>query len=108
TTVSVRYATASATAVTPGDYGAVSGLIEFAVGARDGDFREISIPISDDTCWEGNEAFTFSLLDPVGARLVQPVETITIVDDDPPPAVSINDPVQVQEPGSGGTGRRVT
>jgi hypothetical protein len=103
TTVSVRYATASATAVTPGDYGAVSGLIEFAVGARDGDFREISIPISDDTCWEGNEAFTFSLLDPVGARLVQPVETITIVDDDPPPAVSINDPVQVQEPDSGST-----
>ena len=56
--------------------------VTFAAGQSS---ATVNIPITSDTLYEGNEAFSFSLSSPSGVAIVLPsAQTITIVDDDLP------------------------
>jgi hypothetical protein len=87
--VAVSYATANGTATAPADYSARSGTLSFAAGETS---KSISIPIVDDALHEVNETFTVALSSATGgATLGSPSSTtITIVDNDPAPTLSVD------------------
>jgi len=84
---SVNYATADGSAVAmtanPGDYVAVSGVLNFLSGESS---KTISIPIVDDPSYEGNQQFalTLSVSGTNGSVGIPFTANITIIDDDPP------------------------
>jgi hypothetical protein len=87
--VSVQYATVAGSAVSPGDYAAMSGTLNWAAG--DVAAKTVTIPIVDDAVVESAETFTVTLSAPTnGATLGAPsTVTVTITDNDvapPPPA----------------------
>ena len=84
-TVTVDYSTTDGTAAAGSDYTASSGTLTFI----DGDVTEtFSVPITDDTNYEGDEAFTLNLASPTGgASLGAPsTASVTITENDPVPA----------------------
>jgi len=85
----IDYATSDGTAIAGSDYTARTGTLTFAAGQLS---RTISIPITDDTLYEGtSETFTLTLSNPGGgAVLTSPASaTVTISDNDGKPYVSI-------------------
>jgi pectate lyase len=97
--VTVDYATADGTARAPADYTATAGTLSFPVGATT---RTVSVPVVGDLSDEPNETFLVRLSNAVGALVADAQGTGTIVDDDPPPVVSIGD-VSVAEGETGTT-----
>jgi hypothetical protein len=97
--VSVNYATANGTAVTPDDYAAVSGTLTIAAGATTG---QIVVPIVGDVLDEVNETFTVNLSSPVNGTISDATGLGTITDNDASPALAITDTVVI-EPDAGGT-----
>jgi hypothetical protein len=95
---SVDYFTTNGTAVSPGDYLATSGSLSFGPG----DFAKgINVTITDDNVTEPLESFNLTITNAAGATLSGPSTIpVTIIDNDPPPAISIND-VSVTEGDSG-------
>jgi chitinase len=87
-TTTVAYATADGTATAPGDYTATSGTLTFAPGQTK---QTISVTVNHDPTYEANENFSVNLSDPAGAKIASGKETGTgtIENDDPPPAISI-------------------
>ena len=80
--VSVNYATAYATA-TAADFTATSGILNWANG--DSAAKTITVPITNDTLFEPDEAFTVTLSGVTGsATLGAAAATVTIVSEDPP------------------------
>ncbi|MDX6557219.1 MAG: hypothetical protein QOF72_268, partial [Blastocatellia bacterium] len=62
------------------DYAATIGTIHFATGEA---FKIVNVPITDDAYAEGNETFTVSLSNPIGATLGSPAATtVTIADNE--------------------------
>ncbi|MDX6404180.1 MAG: hypothetical protein QOH70_1635 [Blastocatellia bacterium] len=62
------------------DYTATIGTIHFATGEA---FKTVNVPITDDAYAEGNENFTVSLSNPIGATLGSPAtSTVTIADNE--------------------------
>jgi Calx-beta domain/FG-GAP-like repeat len=96
--VAVDYATADGTALAPADYTAVTGSLSFPPGTT---VRTVTVPVVGDLLDETNETFLVRLSNPSGAILGRAQATGTIGDDDPPPAVGIDD-VSVAE-GEAGT-----
>jgi Calx-beta domain-containing protein/IPT/TIG domain-containing protein len=88
--VSVNYATANGTATAGNDYTAASGTLSFADGESS---KSFFVPITNDLIYEGNETFTVTLSGATnGASIGNPsTQTITIVDNEPPPQLSIAD-----------------
>lgn len=86
----VHYATVNGTATAGSDYTATSGTLSFADGEVS---KSITIPITNDAIYEGNEGFTFTLSSPTNGTLIgsPSSQTITIVDDETPPSISISD-----------------
>ena len=92
--VTLNYATADVTAMTPEDYIAVSmGTLTLSAGATEG---IIMIEIIGDSVEELTETFTVTLsaagILPAGVMLTPTVATVTIIDDDavlPPPPVPV-------------------
>ncbi|GDY21177.1 hypothetical protein LBMAG56_25230 [Verrucomicrobiota bacterium] len=84
--VGVSYATANGTAAAGSDYTATSGTLAWAAG--DAANKTITVPILNDTTPESSETFTVALSTPTGgATLGTPsTVTVTITDDDPQPA----------------------
>ncbi len=82
--VTAKYATAPGTAGAA-DFTATSGTLTFAAGEKQ---KQISIPITDDTLQETDEAFTVSLTNITGAIAGQTFATVTIKDNDTPPTPS--------------------
>ncbi|MDD2160670.1 retention module-containing protein [Pseudomonas sp. MIL19] len=82
--VSVNYASSNGTATAGSDYTAVSGTLNFVAGETT---QTITVPISDDTLFEGAENFTITLSAPTNATLGTAVGTGTIVDNDSAPPV---------------------
>jgi len=83
---SVAYATLDGSATAPADYTATSGTLEWAEG--DEAAKTFDIPIFNDGLFEGEESFTIDLNTAVGAALGSPASaTVTIVDNDPNPAI---------------------
>ncbi|MDQ3814350.1 MAG: hypothetical protein M3347_10415, partial [Armatimonadota bacterium] len=99
--VSVHYTTSDGTATQPADYTTASGTLNFAAGVTSQTF---TIPIVNDTHDEAAETVYLTLSDPAGGAVLGTGSTalLTIVDDDAPPTLSIND-VQVAEGHSGTT-----
>jgi len=79
--VSVNYATAFATA-TAADFTATSGTLNWANG--DSAAKTVTVPITNDTLFEPDEAFTVTLSGVSGATLGAAAATVTIVSEDPP------------------------
>jgi len=83
----ISYSTANGTAQSGSDYTNTSGTLTLEPGVTSG---MISIPISNDNVDEDDETFTLSITSSPGIVPHGP-RTVTILDDDPPPSVSIAD-----------------
>ena len=86
--VTVSFATSDGTAHAPDDYLATTGSVTIPAGSTSTTF---SVLVVGDTLHENNETFSFVLSDPVNATLGTATATGTIIDNDPPPVVSISD-----------------
>src|SRR5262249_36103620 len=78
--VSVAYATADGTAVSPGDYAPSAGTLTIAPGDTEG---FVHVAVRRDTAVERDEALSVALSDPVNATLGDGSAALTIEDDDP-------------------------
>src|SRR5439155_691403 len=88
-TVTVQYSTADGTATTAdNDYVAAGGTVTFAPGTTT---QAVTVTVNGDTKFESDETFFVDLLAPTNATLADPQGQGTIVNDDTPPTISIND-----------------
>ncbi|MGH8245378.1 MAG: Calx-beta domain-containing protein, partial [Gammaproteobacteria bacterium] len=87
-TVTVNYATANGTASAGSDYTGVSGTLTFGPGST---IQNITVPITGDLVNEPNETFFVNLTGPVNATISDNQGVGTILDDDAPPSLSIDD-----------------
>jgi len=87
--VQVSYATSNGTATAGADYTATSGQLTWATGVAGN--QTITVPLLDDTTYEGNEAFTVALSAPTGGALLgaATLAAVTIVENDSPAAGTI-------------------
>jgi hypothetical protein len=87
--VSVGYTTANGTATAGSDYTTTSGTLNWAAG--DAANKTITIPITDDSLYEGNEDFTVTLSAPTGGATIGTPSsaTVTINENDTAPTISI-------------------
>lgn len=76
--VTVRWATAAGTA-TAADFTGGTGEVTFAPGAV---VADVEVPVTDDAAVEGDESFTLTLSEPVGATLGDADAVGVILDDD--------------------------
>lgn len=85
-TVSINYATTAGTATSTADFTSQSGTLSWAPGAASQ--QQIVIPLNDDTTYEGiSESFTLTISNPTGGVILgSATTTITITENDPPPA----------------------
>lgn len=97
-TITVNFATSPATATAGSDYVTASGTVTFAPGQTS---RPINITVNGDTTFEPNETFSINLATAANATISDTQGTGTITNDDPQPAISIND-VSLSE-GNAGT-----
>jgi subtilisin family serine protease len=83
--VTVTYSTGNGTAIVNRDFFAANGTLVFAPGVRS---KTFGVTIRANTIDEPDRAFTLVLSNPVNAVAGTPLTaTVTIKDDDPPPAV---------------------
>src|SRR6266542_3132070 len=87
-TVTVDYSTTGLNATSGVDFQPVSGTLILDPRIVTG---SIVIPVIGDTIDEFNETFNVVLSNPVNATIAGNPGMGTIIDDDPPPSVSIND-----------------
>src|SRR6266542_1252311 len=97
----VDYATGDGSAVAGQDYTATSGTLTFEIGVS---IQTFSVPITNDAVDEINETSNLTLTNGADTGILGSPATasLSIVDDDPSPTLSIND-VQVVEGNSGPT-----
>src|SRR6185436_469183 len=100
--VSVHYSMSAISATAGSDYTSISGNLNWAAG--DLSSKTFTVPIKDDSLNENNETISLALSSPTGGANLggQKTATLTILDDDPLPAVSVSD-VSVVEGNSGTT-----
>lgn len=96
-TVTVQYQTANGTAVAGVDYTAASGTVTFMPGQTT---RPVIVNAVNDTVDEDNETFVVNLSNATNAAIVDGQGVGTLTDDDPLPALAIND-VNVNEGNTG-------
>jgi large repetitive protein len=102
--VTVSYTTADGTATASADHTTMAGTLTFATGETT---KTISVPVIGDVLDEADETFSVVLSNPTGAVLTVAQGTGTIVDNDDPPAIAIND-LAVGEGNSGTTAAAFT
>jgi len=99
-TVSVQYTTADDTAIAGKNYTAQSGTLTFGPGEI---FKSITVPLIDDQTYNGGSTFKVKLSNPAGATLSAiTTETVSIIDDEHPPVLSIVAPFSSVPEGDGG------
>jgi hypothetical protein len=87
----------AAAATFPADYGRRSWLVTFAPGSTE---AFVPVPVVNDTLDEDDESFTATLSSPLNVTLGSFVETYgTILDDDHPPSVIIDDALAQEREG---------
>ncbi len=99
--ISVHYATSDGfTAAAPGDYTNTSGDLTFAPGETT---KQFTVPIVDDSVFEGNENFNVTLSNPTGGAAVRAPSTaqISIQDNDPAPGVKFSSATYNTSEGAG-------
>ena len=94
--VSVDYSSVDGLAIEGADYDAASGTLTFAPGDMT---DSVDIDVVGDLLAEDEETFDVSLSNASGATIADAVGTATIQDDDPDPALSVDD-VTVDEGGT--------
>ena len=82
--ITVNYASANASAISPGDYAAVSGVVTFAPGTT---ARNVDVLVAGDTLDEPNEVFSVTLASPVDASVADGQGIGTILDNDAAPSL---------------------
>lgn len=87
-TVTVQYATAPGTAMPGSDYQSVGTITGFSPGVTS---ATVMVPIMGDLIDEFDETFTVVLSAPANAAIADPSGLGTILDNDDPPSVSVND-----------------
>ncbi len=97
--VTVNFATADSNATAGSDYAALTGVATITAGLPS---TSIAVTINGDTVFEGDESFFFNLSNPTNATIADSFGIGTINNDDPVPAISIND-VSVTEGNAGTT-----
>ncbi|MGH2705739.1 MAG: Calx-beta domain-containing protein, partial [Actinomycetota bacterium] len=97
--VTVDFATADSTAVSPADYTAGGGTLTFGIAEAT---KTVTVPVAGDVLDEDDETFTVNLFNARNATIGDAQGSGTITDDDSAPSLSIND-VTVNE-GDTGTG----
>ena len=95
--VTVKYATASGTALTGTDFTAATGTLTFSPGEKS---KTVKVLIVGDSLGEADETFALNLSSPTNAAIGDGSGLGTIVDDDAAPALSVND-VSLAEGNSG-------
>ena len=95
--VTVKYFTRDGTATNGLDYLAVTGIVTLAPGTLT---QQVTVPILGDLADEPDETFSVVLTNAVNVVLARAVAVGTIQDDDPPPALSVED-VTVSEGDTG-------
>jgi YD repeat-containing protein len=100
--VTVSYATA-ATGATGVDFLIAQGTLTFPAGTASGATQTFAITLINDSTDEPNEIVSAQLTGATGGALGAVQHTVTIVDDDPPPAVTINDVSVTEGPGVNAT-----
>jgi hypothetical protein len=116
--ITVHYATADGTAVAGSDYTATSGTLTFLPSNIDGanpnyptgvgeTSKTITVPINPDALDEFDETFVLNLSDATGADILDGTGQATIVDDDGPPSLAIND-ISINEGDAGTTAATFT
>jgi hypothetical protein len=97
--ITVRYSTGGGTATADQDYRSASDTVTFGANETS---KTIMLTIVNDAVDEPDETFSVSLSNPTGGGTIgsTSVSQVTIVDNDPPPDVTIND-VAVAEGNSG-------
>ncbi len=98
-TVTVDFGTADGTASAGSDYFPASGTLTFVPDVTS---QTITVPVISDNLNEAPETFLVNLSNPSNATIAIGLGTVSIVDDDPFPSVTIND-VRVTEGNSGTT-----
>jgi hypothetical protein len=96
--VEVDYATSNGTAASGSDYTASTGTVTIACRKHTQTF---TVPVLADTLDEASETATLTLSNASNATISDATGTLTIVDDDTAPTLSIND-VSYTESGSAG------
>jgi len=92
---SVNYATSNGTATAGQDYTAVSGTLAWNAG--DLSAKTFNVPISEDSLQESGETVNLALSNPTNVTLGSPnAATLTILDNDGIPDVSVNDVTQAE------------
>ena len=95
--ITVKYATVEGTAKATSDYLATNGTLTIAPGITS---QTITIPIVGDLINEDSETFNLQLSDATNATLLKAVGVSTIIDNDLPPTLSVNN-ITVTEGDSG-------
>ena len=93
---SVAFRTGDGTATAADDYSAASGTVTFARGTMS---QSIAVAIVDDDFDEPDETFTVALSNPLGAVLADDEATVTLLDNDEAPAVTVSDASAVEAVG---------
>ncbi len=86
--VTVDYATSDSSGTNPADYTPTKGTLTFPAGST---INIISVPIINDSIDEANETFIVELSNPINATINRSPGIGTIIDDDPPPSITITD-----------------
>ena len=87
--VTVTWNTADGSALAPGDYTAQSGItVTIPAGSAS---ATVNVPSIEDALFEGDETFTATISNPIGATLGTATGTGTITDDETAPTLSIDD-----------------
>jgi predicted CxxxxCH...CXXCH cytochrome family protein len=88
-TASVQYATSNGTATSGSDYTTASGTLNWTAG--DAASKTFTVPVTNDTVYEGNETVNLTLSNASGATLgTQTTATLTITDNETPPTVQFS------------------
>ena len=87
--VSVTVTSSSGTALANTDFNSAAITVNFANGETS---KTVTVPIVDDTIDEANETFNLTLSNPTGGAILgnQKTATITIIDNDPLPVISLS------------------
>ena len=95
--VRFRYVTSDGTAEAGRDYGMAGDIVTLEAGETE---ITIEVAIFEDALDEEDEDFTVTLTQPEGAALADEVATATIIDNDDPPGLSVQDATAVESAGA--------
>ena len=95
--VTVDYATADGSATAPDDYAAAGGTLTFAPGEVS---KQVTVAVAGDLLDEPHETYSLNLSNPSGATLARARGLGTILDNDPPVSLSVDDVSGAESAGS--------